>query len=417
MRISRRPPSPPPSSSPYHAPRSTNTNTPDPDDDDDQIVDVYLDDVLAYVSPAELERFELSYHDDVVVVGEDGEVLLVSREAQQAMMGAGATENTSATATVSGTASPARPKRKHKVPTQAFVDQLPPRRRRGRPKKERVEEIEVEGGIYGAWVDPANVRGTRPVVSGGERYGLALSASEPEAVPARGPGRPAKKKRSASSMAESRADALHKRLGIPHPASSARAVSTASTTSTKGARLHRSSFSSNDSDAKSFHSAAEDIEHPRSSAAPSSSSQNSPAAALLSAFHSTQSPRHARTARLVNPDPTPKAVRQAKNAGIAQRRLSTMLHPPAEAEAEAEEEAEEEEEPEEEYEIEDILSHKHFAGQTYYLVKWAHWPVDEDSWFSAEELGGASEILEDYLRGVEVGGSDGDGEGGVEMVG
>lgn len=73
-----------------------------------------------------------------------------------------------------------------------------------------------------------------------------------------------------------------------------------------------------------------------------------------------------------------------------------MLHPPSEGLS-----WEPEPEEEDEYEIESILEHKEFAGDTYYLVKWAHYPLDNESWFTAEELEDARELLDEYLAALK----------------
>ncbi|GME52206.1 putative chromo domain shadow protein [Neofusicoccum parvum] len=95
-------------------------------------LDVWLDDVLEYVSAAELERFELGYEDDVVVmVDEDGAVLLVRKEARRAMAGL---PPVGAEAPRAGGV-PGKVRRK-KAPTREFVDALPVvKRGRGRPRK------------------------------------------------------------------------------------------------------------------------------------------------------------------------------------------------------------------------------------------------------------------------------------------
>ncbi|KAF4544287.1 Chromo domain-containing protein [Lasiodiplodia theobromae] len=179
------------------------------DDDDAEEYSVGLADILDWVSPAELERFELEWEDDMVfITDEDGAVLLVSREVQRAMMGwptTGGTEQTpavpiapheaavadgppdaaEAAAVSTHTVGPGKIKKTKKKPTKEFVDGLPPVRRRGRPPKKMLKTAEVMGVVggedreevepevgpeveletvetgsetaeYGAWVNPAN---------------------------------------------------------------------------------------------------------------------------------------------------------------------------------------------------------------------------------------------------------------------
>ncbi|OJD30231.1 chromo domain shadow [Diplodia corticola] len=193
----------------------------DENDDDDDVEEhtAPLADILSWVSAAELERFELAWEDDVVVmVDEEGAVLLVSREAQRAMMGWRAQERqqgqqgqqhderkavasaaadggvevaaaaAAAAAAMSEGEKKGRKLKGKKKPTREFVDLLPPRRRRGRtPKTAKVmmgvvgveeealqtveDTVEGEGDVdvdvdalsetaeYGEWVNPAKVRG------------------------------------------------------------------------------------------------------------------------------------------------------------------------------------------------------------------------------------------------------------------
>lgn len=495
-------------------------------------VGVWLADVLAYVSPAELERFELAYEEDVVVVVVDGEgaVLLASKEARQQMMAGwrGGEERPRW---------PAQGARGKKAPERAFVDLLPPDRRRGRPKKVRTAEVmgvvdgdEDAGGEglaqtatdtgsetheYGDWVDPASVRGTAPVEGGkdekterdelaasedsGEQLGLWRARGEFEQPPtahhssrrasrsrtksgtssnvdatakSRTRGRPKKRETTdhgnprrtasilsmtSSSISESRSSrGAHTKSGTSSGVDASeedgprsrqkkreatdygttrRTSSVMSTTSssvsasrsTNGARLRRSSVSSNEF----FRSVNSHRTSTRSSTAASRSGSLAAAANgaanLLSAFGSTQTSRRKNKARegfLHDPDATPRASQQNKSSrdGMAKeskRRLSTtsalhnassMLHPPAEGISWEPEEPEEEEQ---EYEIESIITHKAFAEDTYYLVKWANWPPDNESWFTAEELEGAQEVLDEYLDNVrrKMKGKNGKGKG------
>lgn len=105
-----------------------------------------------------------------------------------------------------------------------------------------------------------------------------------------------------------------------------------------------------------------------------------------------------------------KESKRRLSTTLALHNASSMLHPPAEG---ISWEPEEREEEEQEYEIESIITHKAFAGDTYYLVKWANWPPDNESWFTAEELEGAQEVLDEYLDNIrrEMKGKNGKGKG------
>ncbi|KAL1637655.1 hypothetical protein SLS58_009185 [Diplodia intermedia] len=435
-----------------------------------------LADILAWVSPAELERFELEWEDDVVVmIDEEGAVLLVSKEAQRAMMGwgqqppsAAASGPAAAVAVVPAAADalageaeagagaavpPVKLKRgRKKKPTKEFVDMLPARRRRGRPPKvmkmedvmgvvggdgenaqdsEEAVETASETAEYGEWVNPAHVRGTAPesVVPDrrDEREEMALSDSSDED--------PLGKWRTAGELLEteqstvrsttsrrgsSRADAAQRgkarRNGsVPAGEPSMPASPVRRSMSSNGARLRRSSMSSNNSAANSFRTADSRRHSMRSSATPSRSSSGtgaeSRAAGLLSTFHSTQKPSSRRKrAEEKHPNGDPEASPRATESitKTKRRRTSTtvpttsalhqassMLHPPAEGSS-----WEPEVEDEEEYEIESIISDQLFGNTWYYLVKWANWPPDEHSWFTEEELDGAREVLDAYLEQV-----------------
>ncbi|KAK0638388.1 hypothetical protein DIS24_g9876 [Lasiodiplodia hormozganensis] len=142
-------------------------------DDDAEEHSVGLADILDWVSPAELERFELEWEDGMVfITDEDGAVLLVSREVQRAMMGwpaAGGTEQIPAVpiapheaAAADGSPDAAEAavvlthvlghgkiKKTKKKPTKEFVDALPPVRRRGRPPKKMLKTADVMGVVGG----------------------------------------------------------------------------------------------------------------------------------------------------------------------------------------------------------------------------------------------------------------------------
>lgn len=443
-------------------------------------LDVWLDDVLEYVSAAELERFELGYEDDVVVVvDEDGAVLLVSKEARRAMAGLPPVG-----AEVPRAGEVPGKVRRRKAPTREFVDALPVvKRGRGRPRKtaavmgvvaesdgkaesvgadtaegeETAAEVgtatdtKVEGIDYGAWVDPARVRGTGSIAADamkartdmGERDEMAPSEtseylgryraggvmlSKEEAPAASGGKAPSSRrgtKTRGSTRGFSRAGATRGSNGRPARTAAAREASITSSVpsfqvresrSSKGARLRRSSISSNGSAAESFHSAISWARSTRSTTAPisrprSQASSENGAAGLLTTFRSTQaSQRQAeKEGKLfISPNATPKASQQTKSSQNqdTRRRTSTsalhqassMLHPPSESlswEPESEEG--------DEYEIESVFEHKEFAGDTYYLIKWAHYPLDNESWFTAEELEDAREVLDEYLAGLKRG--------------
>lgn len=53
---------------------------------------------------------------------------------------------------------------------------------------------------------------------------------------------------------------------------------------------------------------------------------------------------------------------------------------------------------EEEWEVEQILEHKDFAGEIRYLVKWAGWPVEYNTWEPKGNLDHAQEMLRAYDR-------------------
>ncbi|KAL0258510.1 hypothetical protein SLS55_006006 [Diplodia seriata] len=429
---------------------------------------VPLADILAWVSPAELERFELEWEDDVVVmIDEEGAVLLVSKEVQRAMMGWGQQPPSAAAAAAAAASGPdaavvvpaagdapadeagagaAVPSGKlkrgrKKKPTKEFVDMLPARRR-GRPPKtaklmgvvvedsenaqesEEVVETASETAEYGEWVNPAHVRGTAPdsVVPDwrDEREESDSSDEDPLGNWTAAEGLLKTKRSATPSRGFSRADTAQRgkarRNGsVPAGEPSMPASPVRRSMSSNGARLRRSSMSSNNSAANSFRTADSRRHSMRSSATPSRSSSGTGAedraAGLLSAFHSTQksssrrkraevkhsngtaeaSPRdtesitktkHRRTSTTV---PTTSALHQA----------SSMLHPPAEGSS-----WEPEVDEEEEYEIESIIRDQLLGNTWYYLVKWANYPQDEHSWFTEEELDGAREVLDAYLERV-----------------
>lgn len=49
-----------------------------------------------------------------------------------------------------------------------------------------------------------------------------------------------------------------------------------------------------------------------------------------------------------------------------------------------------------EWEVEDIVSHKEDGGETYYLVKWAGWPVEYNTWEPVAHLDNAKRFLKAY---------------------
>lgn len=327
----------------------------DAGDDEAEEYSVGLADILDWVSPAELERFELEWEDDMVfITDEDGAVLLVSREVQRAMMGlpAAAADGSpdAAGAVVVSTHAVGLEKMKKikKKPTREFVDTLPPVRRRGRPPKKMLKTAQVMGVVggedpeevepeiepeaeletvetgsetaeYGEWVNPANVRGTAAVPgSADETDELALSeennqplgrwtasgdilSREQSSVPSEYAARTRRRGRSATASTAS-SHAQRRRATPSNVAPPSNMSLTASpvrkSTSTRGARLRRSSISSSGSTAQSFHSASSQRRSLRSSAAPSRSGSearvNDRATSLLSASNFTRQPRSQR---------------------------------------------------------------------------------------------------------------------------
>ncbi|KAH7030028.1 hypothetical protein B0J12DRAFT_323030 [Macrophomina phaseolina] len=276
--------------------------------------------------------------------------------------------------------------------------------------------------------------------SSGERFGLsrageALQSAE-QALEARRPLRRSARSRTASG-ASSGTDASeqssvrrgrqHRRM-IRNPETS-RSVSIAPTSSSstrdsrsaEGAPLPRASFSLRASASEAFPSTNNQRQSLQSSTRDSRSGsdatgEDGAVTDVLSAFGSAKTSRRKREPEkglFANGDEMPRASQQSKSeknkkAEDTKRRApttsalhqsSSMLHPPAEGVSWEPEVADDDDE-EEEYEIESIIKHKAFAGDTYYLVKWVHWPADNESWFTAAELEGAREILEDYLEGV-----------------
>lgn len=454
---------------------------------------VGLADILDWVSPAELERFELEWEDDMVfITDEDGAVLLVSREVQRAMIGWPAGNGTEQTlpapippheaaaadgspdaagvAVVSTHAvGPGKIKKMKKKPTKEFVDALPPVRRRGRPPKKMLKTAEVMGVVggedrdevepeiepeaeletvetgsetaeYGAWVNPANVRGTAAVPgsadetdelalseesnrpSGQWRAGGDILSREQSHVPFEHAAGTRRRGRSATASTAS-SHARRRRATPSNVAPPSNMSLTASpvrqSTSTRGARLRRSSISSSASTAQSFHSASSQRRSLRSSRPPSRSGSearaNDRATSLLSASNFTRQPRSQQETEESDPiadlNATPHASqstvtgiqgskRRHSSATIptpsTRHQASSMLHPPAEG-ASWEPESEEEEE----YEIESIIEHEFYRGEWYYLVKWANWPPDDVSWFREEQLADARDVLDRYLESVK----------------
>ncbi|KAK8159085.1 hypothetical protein BKA80DRAFT_256275 [Phyllosticta citrichinensis] len=149
--------------------------------------EVVLDDIEDYVSPAELERFELTWFDpDEVMPGY--------------VVGAAGVERTQMWETPSSTGEDdERPRSaasniKKKKPSRAFVDKLPSAKRRGRPPKKTAAIMGVgpaNGAVDGVSesngsdrgapydfdnredeVDPANVRGTATTATPGSVRGV-----------------------------------------------------------------------------------------------------------------------------------------------------------------------------------------------------------------------------------------------------
>ncbi|KAL1617847.1 hypothetical protein SLS54_007629 [Diplodia seriata] len=312
---------------------------------------VPLADILAWVSPAELERFELEWEDDVVVmIDEEGAVLLVSKEVQRAMMGWGQQPPSAAAAAAAAASGPdaavvvpaagdapadeagagaAVPSGKlkrgrKKKPTKEFVDMLPARRR-GRPPKtaklmgvvvedsenaqesEEVVETASETAEYGEWVNPAHVRGTAP-----------------------------------DSVVPDRRD-------------------------------EREESDSGDEDPLGNWTAAEGLLETKRSATPSRGSSRADTAQRGKARHNGSVP----------------AGEPSMPASPVRRSMSSNG---SSWEPEVDEE--------EEYEIESIIRDQLLGNTWYNLVKWANHPQDEHSWFTEEELDGAREVLDAYLERV-----------------
>lgn len=386
----------------------------------------------------------------------------------EAAVADGSPDAAEAAAVSTHTVGPGKIKKIKKKPTKEFVDGLPPVRRRGRPPKKMLKTAEVMGVVggedreevepevgpeaeletvetgsetaeYGAWVNPANVRGTAAVPgsadetdelalseennqhSGRWRAGGDMLSREQSSVPSEHAARTRRRGRSATANTAS--SHARQRRATPSDVAALSNVSlTASpvrkSTSARGARLRRSSISSG-STVQSFHSASSQRRSLRSSAAPSRSSSearaNNRATSLLSASNFTRQPRSQRQETeesdpIADLNATPHASqstitgtqgskRRRSSATIAtpstRHQASSMLHPPAEGvswEPEPEEE---------EFEIESIIKHKFFGGEWHYLVKWVNWPPDKVSWYTEEDLVDARDVLDRYLESVK----------------
>lgn len=58
-----------------------------------------------------------------------------------------------------------------------------------------------------------------------------------------------------------------------------------------------------------------------------------------------------------------------------------------------------EKEGEMEYEIESIINHQILDDVTYYFVQWVGWP--EGTWLMESELGGATDLLQEYQQRMD----------------
>ncbi len=51
------------------------------------------------------------------------------------------------------------------------------------------------------------------------------------------------------------------------------------------------------------------------------------------------------------------------------------------------------------YEVEKILAKKSIKGKTYYLIKWADWPAQFNSWECHDTLGNINHMIDLFNKG------------------